>query len=177
MKRTDFLKLIGTGTVGFVLGSTAGNLSDLNYTTTDCVIYDNYLNGVHYQKKNLFKLQPQLNETATLIRDAENPYDFYAAKVVIRHTFIGILPAHENIVVANLLDAGAQLSASVSKIDLNKKIDHYMREAIAVNISTLLLLRIHQIITPKNWQQSDDAIDVYRQRPDLLPDEDYEKYN
>lgn len=166
--------MIGSGTGGFVLGSVAGHVSDVNYRLTDCVIYDNYLNGVQYREKDLHRIYPALGEKALLERDQGNPYNFYAVKVIVRDACIGYLPAHENIVIANLLDAGAQLKTEISKLNLNNPKDHYLQEAIAIKVSTRLLLPIHQIIETKNWQQSDDAHDVYRKGPDLLP-EDHHK--
>ncbi|MGB3591805.1 MAG: HIRAN domain-containing protein [Nonlabens sp.] len=129
MKRTDFLKLIGSGTGGIVLGSVAGHLDDVNYQLTDGVIYDNYLNGVQYREQDLKRIQPVLGDVAHLERDHDNPYDFYAVKVIVRDTFIGYLPAHENIVIANLMDAGAQLKAVISKLNLNNPSDHYLQKS------------------------------------------------
>lgn len=128
-----------------------------------------------FREKQLRNIKPVLNETAVLQRESKNPYDFYAIKVLIRDTFIGYLPAHENIALANLMDAGAQLTATVSKVNLNNNRDHYLREAVAIKVSTRLLVPIHKIIQPKKWQQSDDAVDVYRKGPDLLPDGQFEE--
>jgi hypothetical protein len=151
MKRDDFLKIIGSGTGGFLLGGLGQNLSEINYEIKETVIYDNYINGVKFREEDFLKARPKENDLVTLEREAENPYDYYAVKVIVNSYFIGYLPAHENIAIANLMDAGVQMHASVSKVQLDDN-DRYYQKAIAVKVSARMLAPIHTIVTDKKME-------------------------
>lgn len=168
MKRTDFLKIIGAGSGGFLIGGLGTNLTELSYELKETIIYDNYINGLKFREADFLKANPDEGEPVVMQREVSNPYDYFAIKVIVRDIFIGYLPAHENIAIANMMDAGIQMTAIISKLHIDKS-DHYYQKALAVQITTKLLAPIYNIEKTKNWKQSDDAIDVYRQGPDLIP--------
>jgi hypothetical protein len=164
VKRNEFLKLIGRSSTGLLLGSGFGNLNDLHFALKEVVIYDNYVNGVGFRIEDFKKCQAQKDEPVELKRE-DNLYDSFAIQVIIRNYFVGYIPAYENIVLANLLDAGATLTAQVSKVQhIDEESDPYCQKVLAVKIKTKLMLPVNHL-TIEADRRADEACDIYRYGP------------
>jgi len=69
------------------------------------------------------------------------------------------LPAYENIVLANMMDAGVELKAFVSQINLKRAI----YEALSVEVFAELIIPTEKLIqTVLTEQRADEAKDIYR---------------
>ncbi len=123
-------------------------------------IYDNYLKGlVHYDFEKI-KTCIKEGDPLKLIREKENKYDAFAIAVYFQGKKLGYLPAYENIVLANLLDAGSQLKALVSQV--NPTADIFT--ALSIEIFAQLIIPSDRLIRLiRNELRADDAHDLYRQ--------------
>lgn len=165
MKRTDFLMIIGTGSGALLTGLHLGNQVQINYDLQKVKIYDNYIKGSPFYKNNILAAQPNAGDSLRLEREASNVHDRFAVKIFKETHHLGYLPAFENIVIANLLDRGVQLTAAVSQ---GKDIDpdrnpFALQRALAIEVFTQLMVPISQIQqTDLTNDRADDVVDVYR---------------
>ena len=137
-------------------------------------IYDNYIRGENFYRKNFNNLNLQLNQPVELVRDHKNIHDSFAVKACVNELQIGYLAAYENIVIANMLDAGAKLFASISA--LNKVYNNkdglgrmgYLQNTIAIKIETELMVPLSNIkLSDLTEHRADDAWETYRKGYDF----------
>lgn len=154
MNRTDFLKSLGLGAGGLILPSNSF------LQTKPVKIYDNYVRGLmHYDFREVDDAIKEGDEVQ-LLREPTNPYDSFAIQVNIGECRLGYISAYENIVIANMLDAGVSLTAKVSNKDLKRS----LTECLAVAVFAELLIPTQKLIDSMLAEnRADDAIDVYRQ--------------
>ncbi|MCB9246757.1 MAG: HIRAN domain-containing protein [Flavobacteriales bacterium] len=162
MDRSKFLKILGTSGGTLLLGNSAFPNVKLNYTLEEICIYDNYVRGIEYRKKDFLHLNVTANDPVQLLREKENVHDVFAIKVLIKNTFIGYIPAFENVVLANLMDKGVELKARISAIKPYSGED-YLYDPIAISIHAEMLVPISKINTGDFTQKrADDHVDGYR---------------
>ncbi len=153
MKRSEFLKSFGLASAGLILPNTNNVLSH-----KPIKIYDNYVKGVHHYPLHSILPKIKVGEPLLLYRDLENKYDRFAIRVLYNSHKIGYIAAYENIVLANLMDYGADLFAFVSK-----RKHHTKYQAISVEIYTTIVLNNSKVIpTDLLEKRADDAEDIYR---------------
>ena len=154
MNRTNFLKSLGLGAGGIIL---SGNPF---LRTKPVKVYDNYVRGVmHYDFPEVENAIKEGDEVQ-LLRELTNPYDSFAIQVNMDDCRLGYLAAYENIAIANMLDAGVQLVAKVSKKDLKRS----YTESLAVQIYAELLIPTQKLMESMLAEsRADDAVDIYRQ--------------
>lgn len=153
MNRADFLKTLGLASSGLILPK---NLLGRNLVK----IYDNYLRGLPYYHYKTLKNQLSQGDSLQLLRELDNAYDAFAVAVYVGDYKLGYLPAFENIVIANMLDAQVALTAQVS--DHNPDNDPYQYEVLAVEIFAELITPTPQLLTELQNARASDAEDIYR---------------
>lgn len=154
MNRTDFLKSLGLGAGGLVLSSNSF------LQTKSVKIYDNYVRGMmHYDFKKVKDIIKE-GDTVQLLREPTNPYDSFAVQINVGEHRLGYISAYENIVIANMLDAGVNLIATVSQKDLARS----AQEWLSVEVFAELVIPTQKLIDSMLAEnRADDAIDIYRQ--------------
>lgn len=157
MKRSDFLKSLGLGSVGLLLPK--GLVQD-----KPIKVYDNYVKGLHhYQFKKVKEVMKEGDELL-LKRDTTNVYDSFAIEVYWNEHKLGYLPAYENIVLANMLDAGVQLHSFISSINPE---GFQNLQGLAVEIYAHLVLPGTKLIENNlSSKRADDVVDIYRKGMD-----------
>ncbi|MCO5248135.1 MAG: HIRAN domain-containing protein [Chitinophagales bacterium] len=153
MKRSDFIKTLGLGAGGLILPNNPFVKSK------EIKIYDNYVKGItHYQYK---KIRDVIKEGDKLIlkRDVENKYDSFAIRIFYNEFALGYIAAYENIILANMIDAGVELKAYVSAINLQT--DIYNQLSISV-YAELIIANPKLIASLLSENRADDAPDIYR---------------
>lgn len=161
MKRDKFLKLIGTGSGSFMLGNSLST-NHLRYNLNEITIYDNYLNGVKHYEKEFLNAKIKLGQKVSLFREKNNIHDKFAIAVILNGTKLGYIPAFENIVMANMMDKGVSLKATVSELN-KKEFSRYRKDALAVKVTTQLMIPIQKIITEDLTEdRANHAPDRYR---------------
>lgn len=153
MNRSEFIKSLGLGASGLILPKNLLARSDVK-------IYDNYVKGLqHYQFKKVEKLI-QEGDKLTLKRDMENIYDAFAVEVYYNELKLGYLPAFENIVIANMLDAKVELNAFVSYFKNEK--NPYKSETLGVEVFVNLIAPTSKLITELKNARASNIEDIYR---------------
>lgn len=113
--RKEFLKTMGLGTVSLFIPGISPKPGLLAQLIAQPVkIYDNYLRGVQYYGLGQCLGDIKVGDQVELKRFPDHRHDRFAVGVEWDRYFLGYLPAYENIVLANLLDAGARLTAMVT---------------------------------------------------------------
>lgn len=153
MKRSDFLKTLGLAASGLVLPKSL-------LSQTPVKIYDNYVMGLQYYDFRKAEKQIGVGEELTLKRDIENLHDAFAVEVYFQHMKVGYLPAYENIVIANMLDAKVALSAKISYFKNERNI--YKNETLGIEIFAELITPTPQLITELQNKRAGDIDDIYR---------------
>lgn len=154
MKRSEFLKAIGLGATGLILPKSL-------LGKTPVKIYDNYVKGMqHYQYHEVNKLL-SVGSELILKREEDNLHDAFAVEVYFEHYKLGYLPAYENIVIANMLDAKVELIAKISYF--NPKSPIWKMETLGVEIFAELITPTSQLITELQNARANDIEDIYRQ--------------
>lgn len=153
MNRTDFLKSLGLGASGLILP-----LNPL-ISTQAVKIYDNYIRGLtHYDFRKISK-EIKEGDEVQLLREADNMYDSFAIQVNLAEQRLGYLAAYENIVLANMIDAGVGLRAFISHKDLKRD----AQEWLAVEVFAELVipsLKLQESLIAAS--RADNAPDLYR---------------
>lgn len=108
MNRIDFIKSLGLASTGLILPT---NLLGKSLVK----IYDNYIRGVQYYQYSRVKELLKEGDTLLLKHEKENIYDAFAVEVYYQEYKLGYLPAYENIIIANMLDANVELTTQVSQ--------------------------------------------------------------
>lgn len=153
MDRKKFIKALGIGAGGIVLPA--------HSIIENCPIkiYDNYLTGLMYYDFEKVKTFIKEGNILELVREKENKYDAFAIAAYFQEKKLGYLLAYENIVLSNLLDAGSELKAFVSKF--NPEADIFTTLAIEIFVQLILpSYKLIQLI--KNERRADDVNDLYR---------------
>ena len=151
MNRLDFLKTLGLASTGLVLPT---NLLGKSLVK----IYDNYIRGVQYYQYSRVKELLKEGDTLLLKHEKENIYDAFAVEVSYQEQKLGYLPAYENIVIANMLDAKVELTAQISKLQPREPY-----QAIAIEVFAELVTPTPQLLTALQNARASDAEDIYRQ--------------
>lgn len=153
MKRADFIKNLGLSSGGLLLPK---NL----LTKNQVKIYDNYVRGLqHYHFQNVEK-KIKKGDILSLKREKTNVHDAFAVEVYYKNNKIGYLPAFENIVIANMLDAQVKVSAFVSHY--KKEDNPYKMESLGIAIYTELIVPTPTLITEFKGKRANDIEDIYR---------------
>lgn len=153
MNRSDFLKTLGLGAAGLVLPK---NL----LSKTSVKIYDNYVKGMQHYHYEKVKEQLQEGKDLILKRDEDNIHDAFAVEVYFENYKLGYLPAYENIVIANMLDAKVELTAKISYF--NPKSPIWKMETLGIEVFADLIAPTSQLITELNNSRASDVEDIYR---------------
>ncbi len=153
MHRRKFIEKLGLVSLGLPILP----IPIFNLSSKAIKIYDNYLRGLQYYFYKGISKKIKEGDEVQLFHHAENIHDSFAIEIRYQEQLIGYLPAYENIVVANMLDAGVKLQAFVSKHNLKE--DYFSR--IAVEIYTDLVVSKPKIIT-KSPIRADEYNDRYR---------------
>ena len=152
MNRTEFIKTVGLSAGGIILPPTLLKGKPIK-------VYDNYVKGLAHYNFNKLKKVLKEGDELVLTRDLENVYDSFAVVVRYAENKLGYLPAYENIVLANMMDAGVELKAFVSQINLKRAI----YEALSVEVFAELIIPTEKLIqTVLTEQRADEAKDIYR---------------
>lgn len=153
MKRSEFIKTLGLGGVGLILPSGLLSKSFIK-------IYDNYVRGMQHYDYQKAKQHIKEGDKLILVREQENIHDAFAVQVFYKEFKLGYLPAYENIVIANMLDANAELSAKVSYH--KEESNSYKMETLGVEIYAELITPTQQLITELQNKRADEVVDIYR---------------
>lgn len=153
MKRSEFIKSLGLGASGLLVPKSLLNKSSIK-------IYDNYIRGMQHYDYQKVKQNIKEGDELTLIREQENIHDAFAVQVFYKELKLGYLPAYENIVIANMLDANAELSAKVSYHNEEENI--YKMETLGIEIYAELITPTQQLITELQNNRADEIVDIYR---------------
>lgn len=153
MNRTAFLKSLGLGASGLILPSNG------LINTESVKIYDNYIRGLmHYDFKKV-KDDIKEGDEVQLIREPTNMYDSFAVQVNSGKKRLGYLAAYENIVLANMLDAGVGLRTYISQKDLKRS----AQEWLAIEVFAELVLPTQKLVdSALAANRADDVPDIYR---------------
>jgi len=110
LDRKEFLRVIGIGGSSLVVqGVLSASSLPTGLLAQPVKIYDNYLRGVQYYDLGKYFQEIKVGDDLLLERFADHQYDRFAVGVRWKSHFLGYLPAFENIVLANLIDAGTSL--------------------------------------------------------------------
>lgn len=153
MKRSNFIKTLGLGATGLVLPTSSLIKSKVK-------IYNNYVKGLqHYHFLEVaYKLK--VGDVLQLKRDTKNTYDAFAVAVYFNSYKLGYLPAYENIVIANMLDAKVNLYVQISYF--NNQDNDYKMETLGIEVFAELISPTTQLITELQNKRASDAEDIYR---------------
>ncbi|MDD2657438.1 MAG: HIRAN domain-containing protein [Candidatus Pacebacteria bacterium] len=164
MNRGTFIKIIGAGAGSLLLSGIDLNAESLKYDLKQIKIYDNYVRGVNFRKRDFLLANLNVNDILQLCRESDNIYDQFAIKVMKGNKFLGYIPAFENITLAMLMDQGVKLEASVSKLNNITDSEKYLDNVFSVQVFAKLLVPYrHLETTDLQTKRADDAHDIYRQ--------------
>lgn len=153
MKRSEFIQSLGLGITGLVLPKNLLSRRDIK-------IYDNYVKGLQHYHFNKVKNIIKEGDSLQLKRDKENIYDVFAVEVFYKDLKLGYLPAFENIVIANMLDAKVELNSFVSYYRIEDNI--YKSQTLGIEVFANLISPTSQLITEIKENRADDIEDIYR---------------
>lgn len=153
MNRSEFIKSLGLGASGLILPKNLLARSNIK-------IYDNYVRGLQHYNYQKIKQKIKEGEDLRLIREQENLHDAFAVQVFYKELKLGYLPAYENIVIANMLDANANLSAKVSYH--KEEGNPYKMETLGIEIYAEIITPTPQLITELQNKRADEVVDIYR---------------
>ncbi len=153
MKRSEFIKNLGLGSSGLMLPKELLN-------KTPVKIYDNYVSGLKHYQFSVVEKQVKEGDTLFVLRDPQNIYDAFAVSVYYQHYKLGYLPAYENIVVANMLDASVEISAYVSFFKQEKS--PYKMETLGIALYAELITPTSNLVQQMKQSRANDMEDIYR---------------
>jgi len=153
MNRTDFLKSLDLGASGLILSS------NTMISSQPVKIYDNYIRGLMQYDFKKVKDSLKEGEEVQLLRETTNIYDSFAIQGNTSEHRLGYLAAYENIVLANMMDAGVGLRAYVSQKDLER----HPQEWLAIEVFADLVIPTQKLMDSLLAEsRADDAGDIYR---------------
>lgn len=152
MKRNIFIKSLGLAGLGLVLptgiqGAGSGVL------IRPVKIYDNHIKGTHYYAYRSCFMDIQVGDVILLKRVTKHQHDSFAIEVYWQKKKLGYVPAFENVVLANLMDAGVKLESRVTGVP-----NSY---SLAIGIWADLILN-GNAEAPLTRAPADEAEDIYR---------------
>lgn len=155
MDRRNFITNLGFASGGLFIKQFSPMLADQKVK-----IYDNYIRGLQYYRYEQLAASLKPGQTVQLIREFENPYDQFAIQVFYQDQKLGYVAAYENIVLANMLDAGVELSTSISQHHPESN-DPFQK--LAIEVFARLVLPDHAAIQSSlTEKRADDAEDIYQ---------------
>jgi len=153
MNRSGFIQSLGLSTVGLILPKTA-NSGSIGLFTQPIKIYDNYIRGTYYYTMSSVFPELKVGDALKLIRIADHQQDRFAIEIFWNETHkLGYIAAYENIVLANLLDAGLPTEALITAINHENE--------VAIGIWAHLLVSGNSEAELAQ-RRADDAEDEYR---------------
>ncbi|MCH7408492.1 HIRAN domain-containing protein [Belliella sp. DSM 111904] len=155
MKRKEFLRVFGLVSTGFLLpevSSAKGSQETLQMR--DVQVYDNYLKGIQYYDFSKVFNETEVGDELEIERFPNHKFDKFAVGIRRGENFLGYIPAYENIVLANLLDAGVPMYAKITSIDTYR--------SVGVGIWASLVTSQYESLEPLTHQAADDVEDWYR---------------
>lgn len=151
MNRSDFLKSIGLGAGGLIIPE-----HNVFIQNKSVKIYDNYVRGTEHYKYSKLSHKIKEDDELILLREPQNRHDAFAIQVNVSAEKIGYIAAYENIVLANMMDAGVELRAFVSK----KLAGNHFYNPIAIEVFADLVIPTPKLIEHLlSEKRADDAID------------------
>ncbi|MCH7400292.1 HIRAN domain-containing protein [Belliella kenyensis] len=155
MKRKEFLKVFGLASTGVLLPEvSSAKGSPEAFHMRDVKVYDNYLKGIQYYDFSKIFKDIKVGNELEIERFPNHKFDKFAVGIRRGENFLGYIPAYENIVLANLLDAGVPLYAKITTLDSYR--------SVGVGIWVSLVTTQHESIEPLTNQPADDVEDWYR---------------
>ena len=153
MKRSKFIQSLGISAGGLLLPGAY-------ISSKSIMIYDNYVRGLEFYNYRKLRNEIKEGDAISLVREEDNMHDSFATAIYFNDFKLGYIPAYENIVIANMLDAGVELKTFVSSID-NKAGLQY---ALSINVFAELVIPTEKLVTVlKEEKRADDAPDLYRE--------------
>ena len=153
MKRSKFIQNLGLGAGGLLLPNAL-------ISSKSIMIYDNYVRGLEFYNYRKLRQEIKEGDAITLVREEDNIHDSFATAIYFNDFKLGYIPAYENIVIANMLDAGVELKTFASSID----IDSGLQYAFSIKVFAELVVSTDKLITIlKEDKRADDAPDLYRE--------------
>jgi len=134
MKRLEFLRGIFTGSLGIIIPGFASGVSQnvtiqtgtvsicngsLNDPERRLTLLETQVAGYQYYQGKLVEPGLKAGMPLGLIREPNNSYDSNAIAVYYGQTKIGFIPRAENAVLANILDQGMLLNATLKAFNPN----------------------------------------------------------
>jgi len=155
MNRRNFISNLGLASGGLLVKQFSPALAEKKVK-----IYDNYIRGLQYYQYDKLKSRLEPGQEIQLIREMENPYDQFAVQVFFKDQKLGYVAAYENIILANMLDAGVEIATTVSQH--HPKSNDLFRK-LAFEAYTHLIVPDHAIIQSSlTTKRADEAEDIYR---------------
>jgi hypothetical protein len=163
MDRSKFLKLGALAGVGVISTRSSGLSFSQNMTQTIC-IYDNYVRGTVYCKAQIEKIDFEQPLEVTLQREESNQYDRFAIAVHVQQMKIGYIAAFENIVLANMMDAGVIIVPEIFIDPPNRKeYNDYITDSIFIRLhAELVSSQVPSLDLEHKKERADDSKDEYR---------------
>ncbi|MGB0390604.1 MAG: HIRAN domain-containing protein [Salibacteraceae bacterium] len=152
MKRSEFIQSLGLGASGLLLPKHLLKQQPIQ-------IYDNYVRGIQFYQFKKTKNAIKEGDELQLMRETDNVHDQFAIAIYHQENKLGYIAAYENIVLANMLDAGTELKAFVSQLNLDIGYDYALSVKV---IAELVVTQPNIINTEVNNERADDASDLYR---------------
>ena len=113
---------------------------------------------MHYDFKKI-KDDIKEGDEVQLVREPTNIYDSFAVQVNKDKKRLGYLAAYENIVIANMLDAGVGLRAYISQKDIKRS----AQEWLAIEVYAELVIPTQKLMdSVLAANRADDVPDIYR---------------
>lgn len=162
MDRKKFLKIGALAGTGVVSSGFASVNYAKNFTRSIC-IYDNYIRGLAYYKKNISSIDWEAPLNEEIVREQNNQYDRFAIAVFVQEKKIGYIAAYENIVLAKMMDAGVQIRPEIV-VDYLSDLDQidYLSASIYIRLYAELVATDHQFADLEIQLRADDVDDEYR---------------
>ena len=127
MKRRHFLRQL-LGAVGIAAtGAAAGNVSE------KVLIQSSPIAGFQFHHGEAVWDSLSVGSRLELQREAENPHDRNAVAVYFQEDKLGYIPAAENTPLAQMLDRGESLKATVS--ELKRTDDPWQRIQVTITLT------------------------------------------
>ncbi len=101
MNRTDFIKnLLSIGMMGLIIRTPEKKAPER------VEMYDAFVRGLVFAEGRHYVSRMKAGEPLTMKREPKNPYDSTAIALYYDNIKIGYVPAEDNYILSNMLDAG-----------------------------------------------------------------------
>lgn len=156
MNRKKFIKNSLFVGAGLGLGSATFKNETKDFQTL--CIYDNYIRGTNYYLKHIDTIDFTQSPAVELVREKDNHYDSFAIAIHINDQKVGYIAAYENIILANLLDEGADLQVKVKENPEGNSFNHLFVQVFM----PVIIKPSTPLFTQYPIRRADDAVDEYR---------------